>query len=78
MLLPREQSPWNCGYYLGGIALQVLERSNRGLDVEELRDRMQKLLRHPLSANQVVSALVWLFLLDAVTVDDNGKILQCT
>lgn len=79
MLLPREQSPWNCGYFLGAVALQALARGPRGgLDVEELRQGMTAQLHRPLSVNQVMSAAAWLYLLDAIELTDNGKVVRCT
>ena len=77
MLLPREQSPWNCGYFLGAVALRALG-SSAGLDVEELRERMSTELGKPLSVNQVMSAAAWLFLIDAIALNAQGKVVRCT
>jgi len=75
MLLPREQSPWNCGYYLGAFALRALsEAPNRSYDVQELGAHMSDLLRRTLSPTQVVSAAAWLYLLGLIEVDQNGAI----
>ena len=41
MLLPREQSPWNCGYYLGAIALRALNKApEERADLLALQERM--------------------------------------
>jgi hypothetical protein len=77
MLLPREQSPWNCGYFLGAVALKALEHASE-LDVEELRVRMSTHLGKPLSANQVMSAAAWLYLIDAIALTPQGKVVRCT
>lgn len=78
MLLPREQSPWNCGYYLGAIALRALRESAGGrLDLPNLQHHMSSLARQTISFTQVLMAASWLFLLDAVRLDDDGAIALC-
>lgn len=62
MLLPREQSPWNCGYFLGAVALGALSHSPNGkADLLELQRLMSKTLSRPISPTQVVTAASWLF-----------------
>jgi hypothetical protein len=79
MLLPREQSPWNCGYFLGAIALQALAQSSDGkADLPDLQHRMSSLLNRPISATQAVAAAAWLYLIDAIKLDDEGKIAKCS
>lgn len=79
MLLPREQSPWNCGYFLGAIALRTLSASSRGsLDLSELQRGMSSYMRRPVSPTQVVAAAAWLYLIDAVELDDNGMLVKCS
>jgi len=78
MLLPREQSPWNCGYYLGAIALRALRENPSGkCDVQVLQARMSDLMRRDISADQVISASAWLYLLDAISLDEDGSIVLC-
>lgn len=78
MLLPREQSPWNCGYFLGAIALDALKTATSlGLDLNELQDAMSINLGKPVSSTQAVAAAAWLYLLDAVELDDRGRIVKC-
>lgn len=78
MLLPREQSPWNCGYYLGAIALQALTESpNHKADLSELQQRMSSLMNRSISPTQVVAAAAWLYLIDAIKLDDDGMIEKC-
>lgn len=78
MLLPREQSPWNCGYFLGAIALQALRESPDGkCDLPNLQQRMGSLLQWAISPTQVVAAAAWLYLLGAVTLDDHGMMTRC-
>ena len=78
MLLPREQSPWNCGYYLGAMALKALsEAPNRTLDLQNLQKRMSVVTRREISPTQAVSAATWLYLIDAVKLDENGALQQC-
>jgi hypothetical protein len=79
MLLPREQSPWNCGYFLGAIALEALRKSTKGqCDLPELQQKMGMLIGRSISPTQVVTAAAWLYLIDAITVDDDGMIRRCT
>jgi hypothetical protein len=78
MLLPREQGPWNCGYYLGAIALQALRDTNGGRsDLPELQARMSVIIKRAVSITQVVAAIAWLYLIDAVELDDNGMVARC-
>lgn len=78
MLLPREQSPWNCGYYLGAMALKALEDVPKGgLDLPELQHRMGLLTKRPISPTQAVAAAAWLYLIDAVMLDATGAIQRC-
>ena len=78
MLLPREQSPWNCGYVLGAIALQALEDVAPGkADITFLQKSMSAILRRQVSPTQVVAAAAWLFLLDAITLGEDGTIQKC-
>ncbi|MGH9524152.1 MAG: ABC-three component system middle component 6 [Terriglobales bacterium] len=79
MLLPREQNPWNCAYYLGAIALQALRQApNRTCDLLELQQKMSRIINRPVSPMQVTSAAAWLFLVDAIRLDDNGIISDAT
>lgn len=79
MLLPREQSPWNCGYFLGAIALRALQAlpEQRG-DLQSLQDRMGALIYREVSPTQVVIAAAWLFLLGAIEMDANGTVRPCS
>lgn len=79
MLLPREQSPWNCGYFLGAVALQALSNSKAGkLDLAELQRGMSAYMRKEISPTQVISAAAWLYLIDAVVLDDKGMLIKCS
>jgi hypothetical protein len=78
MLLPREQGPWNCGYFLGAIALQALKNSPAGkCDLPELQQRMSEIIHRSISATQVITAAAWLYLIDAIRLDNNGIITRC-
>lgn len=78
MLLPREQSPWNCGYFLGAIALRALSQSRNGkADLTDLQQRMSGLINRAVSPTQVVAAAAWLYLIDAIKLDDDGMIEKC-
>ena len=78
MLLPREQSPWNCGYYLGAMALKALsDAPERKLDLPSLQARMSVVTRREISPTQAVAAAAWLYLIDAVKLDENGALQQC-
>lgn len=78
MLLPREQSPWNCGYFLGAVALEALAKSATGtLDLAQLQRSMSTSLGKPVSPTQIVAAAAWLFLLDAVELDESGRLIKC-
>lgn len=79
MLLPREQSPWNCGYFLGAVALRALSTSTSGrLDLSELQRGMSSYMRRSISPTQVVAAAAWLYLIDAVELDDKGMLVKCS
>lgn len=78
MLLPREQSPWNCGYFLGAIALQALDQSRDGkYDVPGLQRHMSSLMNRSISPTQVLAAAAWLYLIGAIELDDDGMIAKC-
>lgn len=78
MLLPREQSPWNCGYFLGAIALEAMDDCSTGkCDLPELQKRMSARMLRPISATQVVAAAAWLYLIDAAALDDDGALIKC-
>jgi hypothetical protein len=79
MLLPREQSPWNCGYFLGAIALEALSKSANGqCDLPSLQHQMSLLLKKSVSPTQVITAAAWLYLIDAIRLDENGMISKCS
>ncbi len=79
MLLPREQSPWNCGYFLGAIALLAIMQSPAGrCDIHELQRRMSSLMTRSISPTQVVNAAAWLYLLDAIKLEDDGMVTICS
>ncbi|HPH06819.1 MAG TPA: hypothetical protein PL131_13190 [Methylotenera sp.] len=75
MLLPREQSPWNCAYVLGAAALTSLEAG--AADLMVLQSRMEVILKRRVSPTQTLSAAAWLFLLDKVMLDDKGQLFLC-
>ena len=78
MLLPREQSPWNCGYVLGAAALQALgEAGSAKADITYLQGRMSVILKRPISPTQVVAAAAWLYLIDAVRLEEDGALVKC-
>jgi uncharacterized membrane protein (DUF106 family) len=77
MLLPREQSPWNCGYFLGAIALEVMKERQKKTDLQQMQRDMSQALRRPISTTQVVSAAAWLYLLDAVKLEEDGSLTLC-
>ena len=79
MLLPREQSAWNCAYYLGAMALKALGQSAGGKsDLLKLQREMSLLMKREVSPTQVISAAAWLFLIDAVRLDENGILSDAT
>lgn len=79
MLLPRGQNSWNCGYFLGAIALQVLsEHKGAKTDIHALRELMTQKIGWTISLTQAVAAASWLFLIKAISLDDNGTIVKCT
>lgn len=79
MLLPREQSPWNCGYFLGAVALRVLNDAPKGrADLAALQERMSSVIDRPVSPTQVITAAAWLYLLGAVQLDEDGTVVKCS
>lgn len=75
MLLPREQSPWNCAYVLGAAALTALIMGDADLPL--LQSRMSDVLKRKVSPTQALSAAAWLFLLDKVKLDEKGQLTLC-
>jgi hypothetical protein len=75
MLLPREQSPWNCAYVLGASALSALKQGDADLPLLQLR--MTEILRRRVSPTQTLSAVAWLFLLGRVVLDEKGQLTLC-
>jgi hypothetical protein len=79
MLLPREQSSWNCGYVLGAVALQALSQAEGGRrDLQGLQRAMSLIMNRSISATQAISAASWLFLLNAVKLNEDGTIERCS
>jgi hypothetical protein len=79
MLLPREQSPWNCGYFLGAIALQALKNSpGESGDLQYLQRQMGAQINRDISARQVITAAAWLFLAGAIELDEDGMVRRCS
>jgi hypothetical protein len=79
MLLPREQSSWNCAYFLGAVALKALSEFPEGkCDLLDLQKHMSVIAKRKLSATQVIGASAWLYLIDAVSLDENGMIIRCS
>jgi hypothetical protein len=70
VLLPREQSPWNCGYVLGAYAIASLQEGSA--DLNELQARMTIRLGKKVSTTQAMAAAGWLFLIAKVRQDENG------
>lgn len=75
MLLPREQSPWNCAYVLGAAALSALNEGDA--DLPSLQSRMTEILQRRVSPTQTLSAAAWLFLLGKVELDEKGQLSLC-
>jgi len=75
MLLPREQSPWNCAYVLGAAALTSLNLGDA--DFLLLQSRMSDTLKRRISPTQALSAAAWLFLLGKVQLDEKGQLTLC-
>ena len=79
MLLPREQSPWNCGYFLGAVALRALSRAPKErADLLALQGGMSSIIQRPVSLTQVITAAAWLYLLGAIKLDDHGMVVKCS
>ncbi len=79
MLLPREQSPWNCGYFLGAIALKALgESPGERADLEGLQLSMSRLIKRDISPTQAIMAAAWLYLAGAIETEEIGMIKRCT
>lgn len=79
MLLPREQSPWNCGYFLGAIALKALtDRPGERADLQNLQQRMGVLMNRDISSTQVITAASWLYLAGAIELEEDGMVRRCS
>lgn len=76
MLLPKGQDPWNCAYVLGAVVLDELR--DEPLDFLALHQRMSARVSRSLSSTQLVSALAWLYLINAVSMRKDGAVERCS
>lgn len=75
MLLPDNISPEHSIYYNGAIVLQAI-REHRVTDMLELYLSVQ--MKREMSLPVFVLCLDWLFLIDQVAMDDQGKVVLCS
>lgn len=76
MLLPSDQSPWNCSYALGAVALKSLT-GVREQDLHQLQNSMASIIGRTVSPTQTLLAVAWLFLIEKVAISENGAIQLC-
>ncbi len=74
MLLPDNIHPEDSVYYNGVFVLQVIQK-NPSLDLLDLYQNTKQLKK--MSMPIFMLCLDWLFLLDLLTLDDQGRIELC-
>jgi hypothetical protein len=75
MLLPDNVRPENCIYYNGAFVLQAMQKKP-SQDMIELYLHSKKLKE--MSMPVFVLCLDWLFLLNLVTLNDQGRVELCS
>lgn len=75
MLLPDNTHPEHTIYYNGAFILEVLQ-NNRVINLLDLYLNTKN--KHDLSMPVFVLCLDWLFLLNLIAFDENGKIILCS
>ena len=75
MLLPDNVHPENCIYYNGAFVLQAMQRKPTQ-DMIELYLTAKRL--QEMSMPIFILCLDWLFLLNLVTLNDQGRVERCS
>ena len=75
MLLPDDVHPEDSLYYNGALVLQTAQQ-NPSLDLLDLYHRTKQL--NEISMPVYLLCLDWLFLLNLVTLNDQGKVELCS
>jgi hypothetical protein len=75
MLLPDNIHPEHTVYYNGAFILEVLQ-NNRVISILDLYLNTKN--KHDLSMPVFILCLDWLFLLNLIAFDENGKIILCS
>ena len=75
VVLPVDVSPKESLYYIGGVVLDILKKSNQRMGFVDLFSELNKELK--LSINLFILVLDWLFLVEAAVVEDDGVVRLC-
>jgi hypothetical protein len=75
MLLPDNIHPENCVYYNGAFVLQAMQK-NPSQDMIELYLNSKRLKE--MSMSVFILCLDWLFLLNLVTLNNQGRVELCS
>lgn len=75
MLLPDNIHPENSLYFTGSVVLSTV-RQGDSWDLLELYSRVKAI--NEITMPIFILSLDWLFLLNAIKINDNGQIIPCT
>lgn len=75
MLLPDNIQPGNSVYYIGALVLNEMEHVNV-INIGELYINMKK--KYNMSFQLMMLSLDWLYLINAIIVNDKGEVQLCS
>ncbi|EHB3414026.1 TPA: hypothetical protein NR394_001461 [Listeria innocua] len=76
MLLPSEIKPETSVYYYSAILLKTVKSSSNPYNIIDLYNVLKEKLQ--ISLRNYAYCLDWLFLIDAVIINDEGSVVLCT
>lgn len=76
MLLPNEINPEKSIYYYASRLLKIVKNSGEAYNIVDLYNLMKKSLH--ISLKNFSYSLDWLFLIEAVKVTEEGRVILCT
>lgn len=76
MLLTRSSKPERSVYFGGGSVLESLRSFEESPSMVDLYDAVKS--EHGMSASMFIMCLDWLYLCDAVKVEDSGLVCRCS
>jgi len=77
MLISKDTNPTRDLYYIGGLILQYLIQNNiKSIDCATLLDVL-KTKYNDISANLLVLAIDWIYLLGSIDINEKGDLAVC-